>query len=53
MQYFTIFQDKLHLVNIQDDQSRAFSETVQKIFKITYTASQFFTFDERQICSEH
>ena len=31
----------LHSVNIQDDQSRAFSETVQKIFKITYTASRF------------
>ena len=41
MQYFTIFQDKLHSVNIQDDQSWAFSETVQKISKITYTASQF------------
>ena len=41
MRYFTIFQDKLHLVNIQDDQSWAFSETVQKISKITYTASQF------------
>ena len=34
MQYFTIFQDKLHSVNIQDDQSLAFSETVQKISKI-------------------
>ena len=31
MQYFTIFQDKLHLVNIQ---------TVQQISKITYTASR-------------
>ena len=41
MQYFTIFQDKLHSVNIQDDQSLAFSETVQKISKITYTASRF------------
>ena len=27
-QPFTIFQDKLHLVNIQDDQLWAFSETV-------------------------
>ena len=35
-----VFQDKLHSVNIQDDQS-AFSETVQKISKITYTASRF------------
>ena len=34
MQYFTIFRDKLHSVNIQDDQSLAFSETVQKISKI-------------------
>ena len=41
MQYFTIFQDKLHSVNIQDNQSWAFSETVQKVYKITYTASQF------------
>ena len=35
------FQDKLHSVNIQDDQSWAFSETVQKISKITHTASRF------------
>ena len=41
MQYFTIFQDKLHSFNIQDDQLSAFSETVKKISKITYTASQF------------
>ena len=41
MRYFTIFQDKLHSVNIQDDQSWAFSETVQKISKITHTASWF------------
>ena len=47
MQYFTIFQDTLHSVNIQDDQSRAFSETVEKISKITYTASRFScTFDK-------
>ena len=30
MQYFTIFQEILHSVNIQDDQSWAFSETDQK-----------------------
>ena len=30
MRQFTIFQDKLHLVNIQDDQSWAFSETLKK-----------------------
>ena len=41
MQYFTVFEDKLQKANIQDDQSWAFSETVQKISKITYTASRF------------
>ena len=39
--YFKIFQDKLHFVNIQDDQSCGFSETVKKISKITHTASWF------------
>ena len=42
MQHLTIIQDKLHSFNIQDDQSWAFCETVQKISKITqYTASRF------------
>ena len=42
MQYFTICQDKFHSVNIQGDQSWAFSENVQKISKITKsTASRF------------
>ena len=44
MQYFTIFQDKLHLFNIQDHwrtRRLLISETVQKISKITYTASRF------------
>ena len=41
MKYFTIFQDKLHSVNIQDDQSWAFDETVQEISKITVLASRF------------
>ena len=44
MQYFTIFQDKLHSFNIQDHRSTRgllISETVQKISKITYTASRF------------
>ena len=41
MRYFILFQDKLHSVNIQDDQSWSFSETVQKISKITCTASRF------------
>ena len=51
MQYLTIFQDLIHSVNIQDDQSWAFSETVQKISKITYTAGQpVLTLDRRQKC---
>ena len=41
MLYFTIFQDNLHSVNIQDGRLWAFSETLQKISKITYTVSQF------------
>ena len=41
MRYFTIFQNKLHSVNIRDDQSWAFGETVQKISKITHTAISF------------
>ena len=41
MRYFAIFQDKLHSVNIQDVQSWAFSETAQKISKISHTASRF------------
>ena len=36
-----IFQDKLHSVNIQDDQSWALSETIPKISKITHMASRF------------
>ena len=38
---FHCFSKQLYSVNIQDDQSLAFSETVQKISKITYTASRF------------
>ena len=43
MQYFTVFRDKLHPFNIQNRTKHAwaFSETVQKISKITYTASRF------------
>ena len=43
MQYFTIFQDKLHSFNIQNRTKHAWacSKTVQKISKITYTASRF------------
>ena len=47
MQYFKIFQDKLHSGNIHEDKSWAFSETVQKISKITYTASS------SHFCIEH
>ena len=39
--FHNISRQILHSVNIQDDQFWAFSETVQKISKITYTASQF------------
>ena len=44
MQYFTIFQDKLHSFNTQDHRSTRgllISETVQKSSKIIYTASRF------------
>ena len=44
---FHCFSKQLYSVNIQDDQSLAFSETVQKISKITYTASRFSAFDKR------
>ena len=45
MRYFTIFQDKLHWVNIQDDQSSALSETVQKFPKspIRPAGSRFYS----------
>ena len=51
MQYFTVFQDKLHSANIQDDQSWAFTETVQKKFQNHLYGKQVLTFDKRQICS--
>ena len=44
MQYFTVFQDKLHSFNTQDHRSTRgplISETVQKMSKITCTASRF------------
>ena len=43
MQCFTIFQDKLHSFNVQNRMKHAwaFSKTVPKICKITYTASRF------------
>ena len=42
-QYFTVFQDKLHSFNIQDYRSTRghLAKPIQKIFKITYTASRF------------
>ena len=51
MQYFTIFQDKLYSVNIQDDQSWAFSETVQNISKNYLHGQPVLTFDKIQIFS--
>ena len=43
MQYFSVFPDKFHSFNIQNRTKHAwaFSKTVQKISKITYTASRF------------
>ena len=43
MQYVSAFQDILHSFNIQNRTKHAwaFSKTVQKISKITYTASRF------------
>ena len=50
MQYFTIFQDKKHSVNIQDDQSWAFRDNIS----INHLYGQpVLTFDGRQIYSEH
>ena len=45
MRYFTIFQDKLHSVKIQDDHSWALSETVQKFPKspIRPAGSRFYS----------
>ena len=51
MQYFTIFQDKLHSVNIQDDHSWAFSEIVKKVPKSPIYEQPVPTFDKGQICS--
>ena len=48
---FNNFSRQIHSVNVQDDQSCAFSETVQKISKITYTDGQpVLTLDRRQKC---
>ena len=56
MQYFTIFQDKLHSFNIENRTKHpwAFSKAVQKISKINHLYGQaVLTFDKRQIFSEH
>ena len=62
MEYFTIFQDKLHSFNIQNRTKLAwaFRKTVQKISKITYTASRFsfltsakFSVNIRRVTLQH
>ena len=53
MQYFTNFQEKLHSVNIQDNQSWAFSKTVQDSFQNHLYCQPVLAFDERQIRSKH
>ena len=55
MQYFTIFQDKLHSFNIQNRTKHAwaFSKTVQKNFQNHLYGQLVLTFDKRQIFSEH
>ena len=55
MQYFTIFRDKLHSINIQDPRSTRgllISETVQKDFQNHLYGQPVLTFDKRQICEE-
>ena len=47
------FQDKLHSVNIQDDQLSDFSKTVKNKFQNHLYGQPVPTFNERQICSEH
>ena len=45
----TIFQDKLHSINVQDDQSWAFSKTVQKNFQNhPYGQSVLIAFEVRE-----
>ena len=44
------FKTNCTSVNIQDDQSFAFSETVRKISKITYTASRFSLLTSGRVC---
>ena len=46
MQYFTIFQDKLHSFNIQNHW------TIEACVEVLQNRSKILTFDKRQICSE-
>ena len=50
---FLCFSKQLYSVNIQDDQSLAFSETVQKISKITSTASRFSLLTSGRVTLQH
>ena len=53
MQYFTIFQDKLHSFNIQDHRStRGLLRNRSKNFQNHLYGQPVLTFDNRQICDE-
>ena len=55
MQYFTIFQEKLHSFNAQDHRSTRgllISENVQKNVQNHLYGQPVLTFDKRQICQE-
>ena len=52
MQYFTIFKDKLHSVNIQDDQSWLLTKPFKKFLKYKHLSSQpVLTSDKRKLCT--
>ena len=54
MQYFTIFQDKLHSFNIQDHRSTRglLIRNRSKKFQNHLYGQAVVTFDKRQICEE-
>ena len=53
MQYFTVFQDKLHSFNIQDHRStRGLKRNRSKNFQNHLYGQPVLTFDKRQICEE-
>ena len=55
MQYFKIFQDKLHSFNIQGHRGTRgllISKTVKKNFQNHLYGQPILTFDKRQICEE-